>query len=118
MRTVGLFTILILGVSLYLTVLLSGQADNTLKETAALLIAVHDNQLEMNVDSYLAKVEKAASLLFGSEEYCTYDPGDSSMDPYERQRIVNSMEDRINDLGMLDNYTDFSVVYNNGDSIG
>lgn len=118
MRTVGLFTILILGVSLYLTVLLSGQADNTLKETAALLIAAHDNQLEMNVDSYLAKVEKAASLLFGSEEYCTYDPGNSSMDPYERQRIVNSMEDRINDLGMLDNYTDFSVVYNNGDSIG
>jgi diguanylate cyclase (GGDEF)-like protein len=118
MQTVGLFTILIVGISLYLTILLSGQSDNILKQTSAHLVAAHNHQMEMNINSYLTNVEKAASLLFGDEEYYTYDPNDSSLDPYEKQQVVTAMEDRINDFGILDNYTDFSVVYNNGDSIG
>lgn len=118
MQTVGLFTILIVGISLYLTILLSGQSDNILKQTSAHLVAAHNHQMEMNINSYLTNVEKAASLLFGDEEYYTYDPNDSPLDPYEKQQVVTAMEDRINDFGILDNYTDFSVVYNNGDSIG
>ena len=118
MRTIWLFTALVLGMSFYLTVLLSRQADYTLKETAAHFIAAHNNQMEMNINAYLTNVEKAASLLFGDEEYYTYNPDDTSLDPFEKQEIAASMEDRINDFGILDNYTDFSVVYSNGDSIG
>lgn len=118
MRTIWLFTALVLGMSFYLTVLLSRQADYTLKETAAHFIAAHNNQMEMNINAYLTNVEKAASLLFGDEEYYTYNPDDTSLDPFEKQEIAASMADRINDFGILDNYTDFSVVYSNGDSIG
>lgn len=117
-RTVLLFTILVLGLSLDLIVLLNRQADDTLKETAAHFIAAHNSQMEMNINSYLTNVEKAASLLFGNEEYYTYNPDDASLDSYEKQEIIESMTDRIDDFGILDNYTDFSIVYSNGDSIG
>ena len=116
-KTIVLFAVLILAVSFYLTALLSGQSNYVLKESASNLIAAHNRQMELNIDAYLNKVEKAASLLFAEEEYYTYDPEDES-DPYENQKIEEAMGDRINDLGILDNYTDFAVVYENDDVIG
>ena len=111
-------TVFFLLLSLFLTVILNWQSDVLLKKTASQLIAAHNQQLEMNMNSYLTKVEKAASLLYSEEEYYSFDPGDENLDPYEKQEITSDMTDRINDLGILDNYTDFSVVYYNDDRIG
>ena len=111
-------TVFFLFLSFFLTVILNWQSDVLVKKTASQLIAAHNQQMEMNLNSYLSKVEKAASLLYSEEEYYTFDPGDENMDPYEKQEITSDMTDRINDLGILDNYTDFSVVYRNDDRIG
>ena len=110
-------TVFFLLLSLFLTVILNWQSDVLLKKTASQLIAAHNQQLEMNMNSYLTKVEKAASLLYSEEEYYSFDPGDENLDPYQKQEITSDMTDRINDLGILDNYTDFSVVYYNDDRL-
>ena len=117
-RTLLLSTVFFLFLSFFLTVILNWQSDVLVKKTASQLIAAHNQQMEMNLNSYLSKVEKAASLLYSEEEYYTFDPGDENMDPYEKQEITSDMTDRINDLGILDNYTDLSVVYRNDDRMG
>ena len=117
-RTVILFAVLFLAISFYLTALLSGRSNYVLKQTASNLIAASNRQMELNIDSYLTKVEKAASLLFAEDDFYDYDPSDESLDPYVKSQTEEAMEDRINDLGILDNYTDFSVVYSNDDIVG
>lgn len=117
-RTVILFAVLILAVAFYLTALLSGRSNYVLKQTASNLISGSNRQMELNIDSYLTKVEKAASLLFADDNFYQYDPTDETMDPYVKSQTEEAMEDRINDLGILDNYTDFSVIYSNDDIIG
>ena len=102
-------TVFFLFLSFFLTVILNWQSDVLVKKTASQLIAAHNQQMEMNLNSYLSKVEKAASLLYSEEEYYTFDPGDENMDPYEKQEITSDMTDRINELGILDNYTEISV---------
>lgn len=116
-RTVVLFAVLFLAVSFFLVLLMSGQSDYALRQTASNLIEAHNRKMQLNVDSYLTKIEKAASLMFAQKEYYEFDPSDDS-DPYTKQLIEEAMTDRINDLGILDNYTDFAVVYEDDEMLG
>lgn len=64
LRTIILFSTLILGISLYIVLLLTGRSNIFMRENAASLISASNRQMELNIDSYLTKVEKASALLF------------------------------------------------------
>lgn len=118
LRTIILFTSLILMITLYIIVLLTGRSNIFMRENAASLVSASNRQMELNIDSYLTKVEKASALLFSDSTSYTYDPSDESVDAYTKLQISNQINDNITDLGLLDNYADFAVIYSNDDVIG
>lgn len=118
LRTIILFASLILVITLYIIVLLTGRSNIFMRENAASLVSASNRQMELNIDSYLTKVEKASALLFSDSTSYTYDPSDESVDAYTKLQISNQINDNITDLGLLDNYADFAVIYSNDDVIG
>ena len=118
LKTTILFTVLITAVSVYIVVLMSGRSDYALRKNASSLIAASNRQMELNINSCLNRVEKTPSLLFSDEEYYDYDPDDTSADPYAQLKTEEDFGERIDDLGILDNYSDFGVVYRGDHIVG
>lgn len=88
-----------------------------LKSTSALIDA-NASQLELNLDSYLSSIEGNVALMFVDEDALKYDSSTTTLDEYERIRIESSIANRISDLGALENYGDFCVVYANDNTVG
>ena len=118
LRTIILFSTLILGISLYIVLLLTGRSNIFMRENAASLISASNRQMELNIDSYLNKVEKASALLFSNSTNYTYNPTDKNADPYTQLQITNEINDNITDLSLLDNYADFAIIYSDDEVIG
>ena len=117
-RMLVFFVTLVIVVSGLLVMLLVGRSNYALRKNASNLIAGNNRQMELNINSYLKNVEKASSLLFSDDTFWKYDPTDETADQYEQLQISNRMSNYITDLGLMDNYTDFGVVYKNDDVIG
>ena len=83
-------------------------SDQTLTSRSLDLISANATQAQMNVDQYFLKVEKVAALLYSDEAYYEFDATDDSVDEY----------DKLQDLGMMENFCDFAVIYANDESVG
>lgn len=118
LRTIILFSTLILVITLYIILLLTGRSNIFMRENAASLVSASNRQMELNIDSYLNKVQKASALLFSSNTNYTYDSSDKNADPYTQLQISNQINDDITDLSLLDNYADFAIIYQNDEVIG
>lgn len=118
LRTILLFTTLIFVITLYISVLLTGRSNILMRENAASLVSASNRQMELNIDSYLTKVKKASALLFSESTFYSYDPSDETVDAYTKLQTSNQINDKITDLGILNNYADFALIYNNDDLIG
>jgi len=88
-----------------------------LNDTSA-LIAANASQLELNINSYLNGIEGNVALLFSDDEAMNYDASTTTLDDYEKINIESSISNRISDLGTLENYGDFCVVYANDNTVG
>ena len=82
------------------------------------LISSNNQQLEYNVDNYLMGIEDTVALFFAEDQLCEYDVTDDSLDEFTRIQQEAAIQDRISDLGVFDNFTDFGVVYSNDKSVG
>lgn len=82
------------------------------------LVAANCQQIELNINNYFNNVESITTLLFADEKYYKYDPISSSYDDYTKIKSEKEIADRIVDLGLMQNYTDFAVVYSNGNRVG
>jgi diguanylate cyclase (GGDEF)-like protein len=118
LRSIILFASLILGITIYIIVLLTGRSNIFMRENAASLVRASNRQMELNIDSYLSKVEKASALLFSDSTSYTYNPSDKNNDAYTNLQISNRINNSITDLSLLDNYADFAIIYNNDQVIG
>lgn len=118
LRTIILFSTLILVITLYIIILLTGRSNIFMRENAASLVSASNRQMELNIDSYLNKVDKASALLFSDNTNYTYDPTDKDADPYTQLQISNQINDNITDLSLLDNYADFAIIYSDDEVIG
>ena len=118
LRTILLFSALILGITIYLTLFLAGQSNYILRKNASGLIAASNRQLELNIESYLEKVEKTAALLFSDEKYYAFDATDPSLGKYDKIQSEDEIEKEIVRLGLTENFSDFGIVYANDENIG
>ncbi len=111
--------ILITFVALFLlTVIMIHQTRTSVKKKFVTLISANSQQLELNIDNYLEKVERNATLLFADENYFLYDETDEQLDDYAKIQKENEIQARIVDLGLMDNYADFSIIYADNRTIG
>jgi len=88
-----------------------------LQDTSA-LIAANSSQLELNINSYLNSIEGNVALMFADEEAQNYDSSTTTLDDYEKIKIESAITNRISDLGTLENYGDFCVLYANDNTVG
>lgn len=113
MRILICFCILIVANTALLSAFLLSVFNVNIRNKTATLISADSRQLELNISSYLEKVEKTATLLFSDEIYYKYDATDESVEKYEQVKCEEAITERINDLGMMENFSDFGIIYAN-----
>lgn len=112
-----LYVAIILAVSFFLAIVILGRSSMTIREKVSSLIAANSRQLELNINSYLDKVETTATLLFSDEAYYLYDATDETLDAYGKIKSEETIVDRIVDLGLMENFADFGIVYANDHTV-
>ena len=100
------------------TGVLTERASETIRLSSARLISADCTQLQLNINSYFQKVESNAALLFSSADYYKYDKTDESISTYDRLVKENNLLNRIVDLGIMENYSDFVIIYSNNTNVG
>ena len=75
------------------------------------LVAQGNRQQINNVNSYLGKIEDTAALLFSDELYYEFDATAPALDTFEKLQTEKTIKNRLDDLGILENFSDFGIVY-------
>lgn len=112
------FISIMVAVIIFLAVVIAQRSGNTMMNKTATLINANTSQQVMNVDSYLEKIKAVTSLFFSEDVYYQYDATSDKYDEFEKIQMEKEIENRIQDLGVLENYADFGVVYANDHTVG
>jgi len=94
---------------------LSGRA---LQSNASNLIAANSRQIQLNINSYLERTETIATLLFSDEAYYQYDASDPSLSDYDKIKAEEVIVNRIVDIGLMENYSDFGIIFKGDHKVG
>ena len=117
-----IFGVIYLAITVVFAIVVSAMLINSSKKTmednASDLIAADAHQIELNVDNYLDTVKTVCSLLFSDEAYYGYYDTNPNLTDYERIVAKDTITARIVDLGMMENFSDFGVVYSNDKNAG
>jgi diguanylate cyclase (GGDEF)-like protein len=95
-----------------------GKSSNSITHKVGSLISATNRQQVLNVNDYLNKVETTSSLIFSDDEYCEYDATDDTQEDFDKIQHENAILSRIQDLGVMENFCDFGLVYANDHTIG
>ena len=112
------FAVLVLALTAALTSFILGQASEVIKNNSSNLIAANSTQIQSNINSYLDKIVTTSALLFSDEAYYKYDATSEDLDEYSRIQAENAILNRIVDIGIMQNFTDFCIIYSNNNTVG
>ncbi|SCW33207.1 diguanylate cyclase (GGDEF) domain-containing protein [Ruminococcaceae bacterium YRB3002] len=104
--------------SLIISVVLLRSVKRTTEDKISYFIAADAHQMELNVNSYLNNVQQVTALLFSDKNYYLYDSTDTSLSDYQKIQNETLILNRIVDLGMMNSFCDFGIVYPNDKSTG
>ncbi len=113
-----IFSLIVLILTVALTSFLTARSNETLRENVASMLAVNSKQLAVNIEQYFGEVENSVALLFSDEAYYGYDDTDDSRSAYAKIQAIQKIENRIIDLGVMRNYSDFGIIYENDKTVG
>ncbi len=112
------FAVIIMVVIFSLDYVILENSKRAMERNASNLIAANSRQIQLNINSYLERMETIPTLLFSDEGYYLYDAIDSGVEEYDKIKSEEALQDRIADIGMMENYSDFAVVYSNDHTVG
>ena len=115
---VCMFVFMIVAITFCLSFVISGRSTETMQNKVSALVSANNYQQVMNIDNYLKKIKDTTSLFFSEEEYYKYDETSEQYDQFEKLQIENNLQKRIQDLGVLENFSDFGVVYSDNHTLG
>lgn len=118
MGELALFAVIMTVMTFVVTGILLKRTNETLQNYVSNLVAADSRQLELNIESYLNKVENTVSLLFSDEKYYGFDATDGSLSKYDRIQSEDEIEKEIVRLGLMENFSDFGIVYADDQNIG
>lgn len=75
-------------------------------------------QVKLNIDNYLNEIEDATSLVFAHDNILTFSPSNSSLNEYDITNLKNEIDEYLLSISLLQNFTDFSLIYEDGTTIG
>lgn len=82
------------------------------------LLQMNNEQKINNVNAYLERIENNAALFFSDDLYCEYDATTEDMEAFDKIQVENQIMERIQDLAVLENYSDFGIVYRDDSCLG
>lgn len=111
-------SVILVAVSLIINYMLISSSNDSMKRQISGLVASNTHQMELNIDSYFKKVEKVAALLFSDETYYAYDATQPPSEQYDKIQAEDTINEKIVDLGLMENFSDFGIIYANDETIG
>lgn len=111
-------SILVVVVTVLIDFAILKRTGRAMKEKVSELISANSRQLELNINSYLDRMETMPTLLFSDETYYLYDETDERIDDYDKVKNEEIIKNRIVDIGLMDNYVDFGIVYSDDHKVG
>ncbi|WP_459479793.1 methyl-accepting chemotaxis protein [Clostridium saccharoperbutylacetonicum] len=75
-------------------------------------------QTKLNIDSYLSQIENATSLVFAHDNILVFNPNNKLLDKYQIEKTKTEIDDYLQSISLLQNFTDFALIYNDGTTIG
>lgn len=82
------------------------------------LVSSMNLQMRENVDSYLNKLEDTSKILFSQADYMKYDATAAVKDNYQVLKMEEKINDYLTSLSLIDNYSDFGIIYRNNHTVG
>lgn len=117
--------IIIIVFSVFIVILNSlNKSSTVLKEKVSSLISTIDLQMEINIDNYLKTIENTSTLVFSNEPIYNdvvtykYDPIKNTYNDYDKIKIQDEINNKLIEIGLMENYCDFAIVYSDNVSIG
>ena len=109
---------LILIVTAFLDYVILKRSGAAMRENVSELIAANGRQLELNINSYFQRMETVSTLMFSDEDYYLYDETDSTIEEYDKVKSEENIKNRIVDIGLMENYSDFGIIYSDDHKVG
>ncbi|MEQ3339566.1 methyl-accepting chemotaxis protein [Clostridium butyricum] len=75
-------------------------------------------QAKLNIDNYLNEIEDSTSLVFAHDNILTFTPLNPSLSQYDITNTENEIDEYLLSISLLQNFTDFSLIYKDGSTIG
>ena len=104
--------------SIIISVVLLRSLRRTTEDKISYFIAADAHQMELNVNNYLNNVQQVTALLFSDKNYYLYDETDPTLSDYQKIQTEAQILNRIVDLGMMNNFCDFGIVYADDNTTG
>ena len=118
MRMLIAYVLVLFVVIHIITTVLINVAKGTISDKVSSLVAANCQQIELNINNYFNNIEAITTLLFADEDYYKYNPVSSKYDDYSKIKHEEKIADRIVDLGLMQNFSDFTVIYSDGNRVG
>jgi diguanylate cyclase (GGDEF)-like protein len=118
LQTIFAFVGTLFAVTMILSFVVVQNSIVTMRSKVSSLVSSNNYQQVMNVDSYLEQIKDTSLLFFSDESYYGYDATSDEYDEFEQIQAENKILDRIQDLGVLQNYSDFGILYSNNHTVG
>ena len=112
------YAVIIIGITVFISASTINKTDDVLKTKVSELTADLNVQMQMNLNSYLSRVETMATLIFAEKGVYTYDATDESNDEYDAINTEKTITEKLNSLCLMENFVDFSIVYRNNHVVG
>ena len=95
------FAMLIIVVTAFLDYVILDRTGKAMQEKVSDLIAANSRQIELNINSYLERMETTPTLLFSDEAFYLYDATDENIDEYDKVKNEDTIKNRIVDIGLI-----------------
>lgn len=116
MLFINIFIIAVL--TAVISILTIQKTDEALKTKVTTMVSSLNVQMQMNLDSYLQRMETIGTLIFATEDVYKYDATDVSNDEYDAIKTETVIEDKLYSICIMENFVDFSIVYSNNHHVG
>ena len=115
---IAYYAVIIIGITIFISLGTISKTDGVLKSKVGELTNHLNVQMQMNMDSYLSRVETMATLIFAEKETYTYDATDKTIEEYDALNIENNISDRLHSICLMENFVDFSIIYSDNHVVG
>ena len=115
---IAYYAFIIIGITIFISFSTISKTDDVLKSKVVELTNHLNVQMQMNMESYLSRVETMSTLIFAEKETYTYDATNENNDEYDALNIEDAISQRLYSICLMENFVDFSIVYRNNHVVG